>query len=71
MTATLSDWLAARSSNPRPAKPDYVSTLESELEWSAARNLKIVSLVLSSLSLLAGALSMYWLVRMRRSFRHE
>lgn len=71
MAAVLPDWLAARSLHSEPAKPKNVSTLESELDWSAVRNLKIISLVLSSISLLAGSLSMYWLVRMRRSFRHE
>lgn len=71
MAAVLPDWLAARSTNSKPARLEDVSTLESELDWSAARNLKIISLVLSSISLLAGSLSMYWLVRMRRSFRHE
>lgn len=71
MAEILLDWLAARSPHSNAAKPQNVSTLESELGWPAARNLKIISLVLSSISLLAGSLSMYWLVRMRRSLRHE
>lgn len=48
-----------------------VSTLESELGWSLVCTLKIIALGVSSASLLAGSLSIYWLVRMRRSFRHE
>lgn len=71
MDAILPDWLAARSQHSRPVKPDDVSAPESEFDWSEARNLKIISVVFSSISLLAGSLSMYWLVRMRRSFRHE
>lgn len=71
MAVILPDWLAARSPHSRPVKPDDLSTPESEFDWSQARNLKIISMVFSSVSLLAGSLSMYWLVRMRRSFRHE
>ncbi|KAG8167969.1 hypothetical protein KVR01_003658 [Diaporthe batatas] len=64
-------WLATLAAHTRSARPETISTPESGVDWPEARSLKIISLVLSSGSLLAGSLSMYWLVRMRRSFRHD
>lgn len=44
----------------------YVGLRDSDIE-----TLHVLGLTLSSISLLATCLSSYWLVRMRRSFRHE
>lgn len=44
----------------------YVGLTAQEIE-----NLHIIGLCFSSLSFLASVTSLYWLVRMRRSFRHE
>lgn len=41
------------------------------LEKSKVKTMHIVGLALSSVSFLATCISVYWLVRMRRSFRHE
>lgn len=71
MSATMPDWLAALSTHSRSVRPGNTSTLEPGIDWPTARRLKVVSLVFSSISLLAGSLSMYWLIRMRRSFRHD
>lgn len=35
------------------------------------KNLRIIGLCFSTISFLASVTSVYWLVRMRRSFRHE
>ncbi|KAJ0114718.1 hypothetical protein J7T55_004962 [Diaporthe amygdali] len=71
MASDLPDWLAPRSRGPRPDTPEDESTMEFGLDLTLTRELKMMSLGLSSISLLAGLLSIYWLVRMRRSFRHD
>ena len=71
MAIILQDWLGSRPLHLRSDRPENVSMLESEFDWSLVRTLKIIALGLSSASLMAGSLSVYWLVRMRRGFRHE
>lgn len=41
------------------------------LNESDIETLHVVGLILSSISFLATCISGYWLVRMRRNFRHE
>lgn len=71
MAPILQHWLTPRSLHSRSDRPENGSSLESGLDWPTARSLKVISLGFSSASLMASSLSIYWLIRMRRSFRHE
>lgn len=64
-------WPMAGSRRQAVSAPEETYEMYSGLTDLNIEHLHILGLCLSSISFLASVTSLYWLVRMRRSFRHE